>query len=63
MRIIIEKPAFDVGAGFIPISAKLFDKCSHGAFMPYGRVLKEEHRTSNVQHRTSNIDAATLFLF
>jgi hypothetical protein len=25
-----------VVAGFIPISAKLFDKCSRGAFMPYG---------------------------
>ena len=30
------------------------------AFMPYGVVLKDERRTSNVQHRTSNNDVAPL---
>ena len=36
------------------ISAKLFCKRSQVTFMPYGIVLKDEHRTSNVERPTSN---------
>ena len=45
------------------ISANLFCKHSQVTFMPYGVVLKDERRTSNVQHRmkkqTSNTEHST----
>jgi hypothetical protein len=37
-----------------PISAKLFCKRSQVAFMPYGVILKDERRTSNIERPTSN---------
>ena len=37
-----------------PISAKLFCKRSQVTFMPYGIVLKDERRTSNIERPTSN---------
>ena len=37
-----------------PISAKLFCKCSHVAFMPYGLVSRDERRTSNIERPTPN---------
>ncbi len=37
-----------------PISAKLFCKHSQVTFMPYGVVLKDERRTSNIERPTSN---------
>jgi hypothetical protein len=42
------------GTGTTIISAKLFCKHSQVAFMPYGVVLKDEHRTSNIERPTSN---------
>jgi len=36
------------------ISAKLFCKHSQVTFMPYGVVLKDERRTSNIERPTSN---------
>ena len=41
----IENLRIKVGAGFIPISAKLF-------FAEKAEKMNIEHRTSNVQHRT-----------
>ncbi len=38
----------------LPISAKLFCKHSQVTFMPYGVVLKDEHRTPNIERPTSN---------
>jgi len=37
------------GRGLSGISAKLFCKHSQVAFMPYGVVLKDERRTSNIE--------------
>ena len=56
------------------ISAKLFCKHSQVAFMPYGVVLKDEHRTSDIErpitpgreknkHPIPNIQRLFLFLF
>jgi hypothetical protein len=42
------------GRGLSGISAKLFCKHSQIAFMPYGVVLKDERRTSNIERPTSN---------
>ncbi len=36
------------------IGTKLFCKHSQVAFMPYGAVLKDERRTSNIERPTSN---------
>ena len=40
--------------GWKGISATLFCKCSHVAFMPYGVVLKDKRPTSNIERPTSN---------
>ena len=36
--------------GRMGINAKLFCKHSQVRFMPYGIILKDEHRTSNIEH-------------
>ncbi len=41
----------DSRAGINPTSARLFCKHSQVIFMPDTVVLKDEHRTSNVEHR------------
>ncbi len=51
----------DFRAGVNPISAKLFCKCSRVAFMPYGVVLKDERRTSNIERPTSNENTNTQY--
>ena len=43
LKYFLQNTLTIVAAGFIPISAKLFDQGSHGAIMPYGLVLKDEH--------------------
>jgi hypothetical protein len=44
------------GEGEHPISSKLFCKRSQVEFMPYGVVLKDERRTSNIERPTLNIE-------
>jgi hypothetical protein len=48
-------PRFRVqGSKSMAISAELFCKYSQVKFLPKGFVLKDEHRTSNVQRRMKN---------
>ena len=43
------------------MSAKLFCKRSQIAFIPYVVVLKDEHRTSNIERPTSNEKTKTQY--
>ena len=44
----------DKGEGEHPIRAQVFCKRSQVEFMLHGVVLKDEHRTSNIERSTSN---------